>query len=685
MLKTPISIDQLAVNTIRTLSMDAVQAANSGHPGTPMALAPVAYALWTRVLKYDPADPLWPGRDRFVLSCGHASMLLYSLLHLAGVKRADKSGEPQDAPAVSLDDIRNFRQWESRCPGHPEFGHTTGVETTTGPLGQGVGNSVGMAIAQRWLAAHFHRDGHQPFDYRIYALCSDGDLMEGLSSEAASLAGHLRLANLCWIYDSNHITIEGNTDLAFSEDVGTRFVGFGWRVIHVDDANDLGALERAYRGFIETDDRPTLIIVRSHIAYGAPNAQDTHEAHGAPLGDAEIKLTKEAYGWPADAKFFVPPEVLEHFADTIGKRGAQQNADWQREYQEFSQQHPELATEWRQMAARQLPEGWDAQLPTFPADAKGVASRVSSGKVLNAIAEQVPWLMGGAADLAPSTKTLLTGKGESSFQPGNYGGRNLHFGIREHAMASALNGMALSHLRPYGSTFLIFSDYLRPTNRLAALMELPVIYVYTHDSLGVGEDGPTHQPIEQLASLRAIPTLHVFRPADANEVVEAWRSIMRLQNHPAALVLTRQNLPTFDRTQFAPAAGAARGGYVLADAPQGKPDVILLATGSEVALCVAAREQLHAEGIAARVVSLPCWELFDAQDQAYRDAVLPPQITARVAVELGVRQGWDRYLGPRGQFIGMDRFGASAPEGVLMKKYGFTVEHVVATAKLAAK
>ncbi|MBL9123179.1 MAG: transketolase [Planctomycetaceae bacterium] len=685
MLKTPISIDQLAVNTIRTLSMDAVQAANSGHPGTPMALAPVAYALWTRVLKYDPADPLWPGRDRFILSCGHASMLLYSLLHLAGVKRADKSGKVQDQPAVSLDDIRNFRQWESRCPGHPEFGHTTGVETTTGPLGQGVGNSVGMAIAQRWLAAHFHRDGHQPFDYRIYALCSDGDLMEGLSSEAASLAGHLRLSNLCWIYDSNHITIEGNTDLAFSEDVGTRFVGFGWRVIHVDDANDLGALERAYRGFIETDDRPTLIIVRSHIAYGAPNAQDTHEAHGAPLGDAEIKLTKEAYGWPADAKFLVPPEVLEHFADTIGKRGAQQNAAWQREYQEFSQQHPELATEWRQMAARQLPEGWDAQLPSFPADPKGVASRVSSGKVLNAIAEQVPWLMGGAADLAPSTKTLLTGKGESSFQPGNYGGRNLHFGIREHAMASALNGMALSHLRPYGSTFLIFSDYLRPTNRLAALMELPVIYVYTHDSLGVGEDGPTHQPIEQLASLRAIPTLHVFRPADANEVVEAWRSIMRLQNHPAALVLTRQNLPTFDRTQFAPAAGAARGGYVLVDAPQGKPDVILLATGSEVALCVAAREQLNAAGIAARVVSLPCWELFEAQDQAYRDQVLPPNITARVAVELGVRQGWDRYLGPRGQFIGMDRFGASAPEGVLMKQYGFTVENVVAAAKRAAK
>ena len=681
--QTTTSIDQLAVNTIRTLSMDAVQAANSGHPGTPMALAPVAYALWTRVLRYDPANPLWPGRDRFILSAGHASMLLYSVLHLAGVKRADAEGRLTKEPAVSLDDIRNFRQWESRCPGHPEYCHTTGVETTTGPLGQGVGNSVGMAIGQRWLAAHFHREAFQPFDYRIFAICSDGDMMEGISGEAASLAGHLRLSNLCWIYDNNHITIEGKTDLAFSEDVGTRFIGYGWRVIHVDDANDLGAIERALHGFIETDDRPTLIIVRSHIAFGAPHAQDTHEAHGAPLGDEEIKLTKEAYGWPADAKFLVPPEVPEHFAATVGRRGSKLAADWKQDFEEYSKKFPELATEWQQMSAGELPKDWDAKLPSFPADAKGMASRISSGKVLNAIADRVPWLMGGAADLAPSTKTLLTGPGESSFQSDNYGGRNLHFGIREHAMASALNGLALSHVRPYGSTFLIFSDYLRPTNRLASLMGLPVIYVYTHDSLGVGEDGPTHQPVEQLAAMRAIPGLHVLRPADANEVVEAWRAIMQFKHEPAALVLTRQNLPTFDRTKFAPASGVAKGGYILADADKPRPDVILIATGSEVSLCVSARDELAKSGIAARVVSMPCWELFDAQDQAYRDQVLPPAVTARVGVELGVRQGWDRYIGSGGRFVGMDRFGASAPESVLMKKYGFTVEHVVEEARKA--
>jgi transketolase len=675
------NIAQLSINTIRTLSMDAVQAAKSGHPGTPMALAPVAYVLFNEVLRYDPAQPAWPNRDRFVLSCGHASMLLYSVLHLAGVKQLDSNGAPTDEPAVSLDEIRQFRQLNSRCPGHPEYGHASGVETTTGPLGQGIGNSVGMAIASRWLAARYNQPDFEMFNFNVYALCSDGDLMEGVGAEAASLAGHLRLSNLCWIYDDNTITIEGHTSLAFSEDVGTRFKGYGWNVVKVDDANDLEALRKAMKKFQRTKDRPTLIIVRSVIAYGSPNKANTHGAHGAPLGEEEVRLTKAAYGWPEDKFFYVPDEVREHFQAGIGARGKKLHRKWASLLAKYQKQSPQLAAELEMVRRHQLPQDWDADIQTFPTDAKGMASRVSSGKVLNQIAKRVPLILGGSADLAPSTNTLLTFEGAGDFSAANYAGRNFHFGIREHAMGAVLNGMVLCGLRAYGATFFIFSDYMRPSIRLAAIMRLPVFYVFTHDSIGVGEDGPTHEPIEQLAALRAIPNLLVIRPCDANEVAEAYRVVMRQDHRPSALVLTRQNLPTLDRAKYAAASGLARGGYILADAPSGKPEVILIGTGSEVSLCVAAYEKLVAEGVQARVVSLPSWRLFEEQPAEYRDSVLPPEVTRRVAVEAGVIQGWDRYIGPKGKFIGLCGFGASAPVGVIMKHFGFTVENVLAAVK----
>ncbi len=681
---TTADVETLVINTIRTLSMDAVQAANSGHPGTPMALAPVAYSVWTEALRYNPADPAWPNRDRFVLSCGHASMLLYSVLHLAGVKQLGADGRPTGELAVPLEHIKQFRQLHSRCPGHPESYETSGVETTTGPLGQGCGNSVGMAIASRWLAARYNKPGFPLFDFNTYVLCSDGDLMEGVASEAASLAGHLRLDNLCWIYDDNKITIEGETHLAFSEDVGKRFEAYGWNVRRVADANDLEALGAALKAFQESD-RPTMIIVRSHIGYGAPHKQDTHSAHGAPLGDEEIKLTKRAYGWPEDAKFLVPDEALASFRSQVADRGAALQAEWEATFKKYRGQYPELAAELDAIAKRDLPKSWDAGLTPFAADPKGLATRVSGGKVLNAVAKHLPWLVGGSADLAPSTMTLLDG--QDSMAAKTPGGRNMHFGIREHGMAAALNGMALSGLRPFGATFLIFSDYCRPSIRLSAIMSLPVLYVFTHDSLGVGEDGPTHQPIEQMAALRAIPNLITMRPADANEVVEAYRTVVGIKNHPTAFALTRQNLPTLDRTKYAPAAGVAKGAYVLADAEGGKPDILLLATGSEVSVAVEAYEKLKAEGIKARVVSMPSFELFEMQDAAYHESVLPKAVTARVAMEMGIEQGWEKYLGPRGRFIGMNRYGASAPGGVLAKTFGFTVENFVKVAKetLAAK
>jgi transketolase len=698
-----------------------------------MALAPAAYVLWNEFLRYDPLRPGWPNRDRFVLSCGHASMLLYAVLHLAGVRQLDAEGRPTGEPAVPLEAIRQFRQLGSRCPGHPEHGHTSGVETTTGPLGQGIGNSVGMAIASRWLAARYNRPDFDLFDFKVYAFCSDGDLMEGLGGEAASLAGHLRLSNLCWLYDDNHITIEGNTSLSFSEDMAARFTGYGWNVIRVSDANNLAAIRRALEmardpvaaakeaaiadkahplqrvGLNDSArtfaaDRPTLVIVRSVIAWGSPHKAGTHEAHGAPLGEEEVRLTKAAYGWPENEKFLVPAEVPAHFRQGLGARGEKLHADWAAKFARYKAQYPDLAAELKLIDHRELPAGWDADIQPFPADAKGMATRVSSGKVLNQIGPRVPWLLGGSADLAPSTNTLLKFEGAGDFEAGRYAGRNFHFGIREHVMAAACNGMALCGLRAFGATFFVFTDYMRPSMRLAAIMGLPVFYVLTHDSIGVGEDGPTHQPIEHLAALRAIPNMLVIRPADANEVAEAYRVILPLKNQPAALVLTRQNLPTLDRTKYASAEGLRRGGYVLADAvgpacragPEGsrsangtycaRPEVILIGTGSEVSLCVAAYEQLVAEGIKARVVSLPCWQLFDAQPAEYRDTVLPPSVTRRLAVELGVKQGWEKYIGRSGEFLGMCGFGASAPVGVLLKHFGFTVENVAAAAKqLCAK
>ena len=675
------NIDQLSINTIRTLSMDAVQQANSGHPGTPIAMAPVAYTLWQRFLRFDRDDPIWANRDRFVLSAGHASMLLYSLLHLTGVKAVNPQYERLGELSVTLDSIKHFRQLDSKCPGHPEYRFTSGVETTTGPLGQGVATSVGMAIAGKWMAVHFNRPNFTMFDYNVYALCGDGDMMEGISSEAASLAGHLKLPNLCWIYDNNRITIEGHTELAFSEDVATRFMAYGWNVTRVGDANDLEMLERAFKIFLSTNDRPTLIIVDSHIAYGAPNKQDTSAAHGEPLGEEEVKLTKRNYGWPEDAKFLIPDGVRENFAQGIGARGHAASQEWIKKFEQYKAQYPELADHLYKMQHRELPNGWDKSLPSFSADAKGIASRDSSAKVLNALAQNVSWLIGGSADLAPSTKTRLTFDGAGDFSAANYGGRNFHFGIREHAMCAILNGISLSKLRPFGSTFLIFSDYARGAIRLSSIMEIPVIFIFTHDSIGVGEDGPTHQPIEQLPSLRSIPGLITIRPADANEVVESWRTIMQLRHQPAALVLTRQALPTLDRTKYASAAGVAKGAYVLADAPDGRPEVLLMASGSEVSLCVEAYEQLKKEGIKARAISMPSWELFELQPEEYRQSVMPAGVKARVYVEQAATFGWERYTGSEGVRLGMKTFGASAPLKELQKRFGFTVDNVVAAAR----
>jgi transketolase len=661
--------------------MDAVQQAKSGHPGAPMALAPVVFTLWQRFLRFDPEDPIWPNRDRFVLSNGHASMLLYSMLHLTGVKAVNAEYERLGEPAVTLDDIKRFREIGSKCPGHPEYHLTSGVETTTGPLGQGCANSVGMALAGRWLAQHFNRPDFKLFDYDVYAMCGDGDMMEGVSSEAASFAGHQMLGNLCWIYDSNSVTIEGHTDLAFSEDVTARFRSYGWNVHRVGDANDTERLAEAIESFRQTDDVPTLIVVESHIGYGAPHKHDTSAAHGEPLGEEEIRLTKRSYGWPEDAKFLIPDGVREHFRDGIGKRGREHRAAWIDLFKRYRAHNPGLADQLDRMQERELPDGWDAELPVFPPDAMGIASRDSSGTVLNAIAAQYPWLIGGSADLAPSTKTRLTFANAGDLEAEQPGGRNLHFGIREHAMGAILNGLALCKVRAYGSGFLIFSDYMKPPIRLAALMELPVIYIFTHDSIGVGQDGPTHQPVEQLIALRSIPGLIVLRPADANEVVEAWRVVIKLKHQPACLVLSRQPLPTFDRTRYAPASGVSRGAYILADSENGRPAVILIGTGSEVALCLDAHEKLRLEGIPARVVSMPSWELFEQQDQEYRDRILPPDVTARVSAEMGSVIGWDRYVGATGAKVGMHTFGSSAPLKDLLKKFGFTAEKVLAAAK----
>jgi len=681
--KAATPMETLCINTIRTLSMDAVQAANSGHPGTPMGMAPVGYCLWQEFLRYDPSDPLWPNRDRFVLSAGHACMLLYSILHLAGVKEANKDTlEILNDPAVRLEDIKNFRQLGSRCPGHPESHLTTGVETTTGPLGQGYANSVGMALAGQWLASRYNQPGFEDiYNFNVYALGGDGCMMEGIASEAASIAGHLQLSNLCWIYDSNRITIEGGTPLAFSEDVAERFAAYGWNVTHVADANDLEMIRAGFRTFLGTSGRPTLIIVNSHIGWGSPHRQDTAAAHGEALGEEEVKLTKRFYGWPEDAKFLIPDGVYENFQKGIGARGKTDRDHWIARFAEYRAKYPELAEEISRMERRELPPGWDKDLPSFPADAKGLATRDSSNKVENAIAKNVPWLLGGAADLAPSTKTLLGFEDAVGFQPGSYALRNLHFGIREHGMAGVINGMSQTKVRPYGATFFTFTDYMRGGVRLSAIMEIPVIYILTHDSIGLGEDGPTHQPIEHLAIARATPGLITLRPADANEVTEAWKVAMQLRHEPALLVLTRQGVPTLDRSRFAPAAGVARGAYVLAANPGATPDVLLLATGSEVSLCVEAFDLLSKEGIQARVISMPSWELFEKQDQAYRDSVLPPAVKARVSVEMATTFGWERYVGASGRSIGMHSFGASAPIKALLKYFGFTVENVVAAAK----
>jgi transketolase len=680
---TASQLDQLCINTIRTLSIDAVQKANSGHPGAPMGLAPVAYSLWQNFLRYDPQHPLWPNRDRFVLSNGHASMLLYSLLYLAQVREVNSDYEPTDQFAITLDDIKQFRQINSKTPGHPEYRIATGVETTTGPLGQGVGNSVGMAIAGKWLGARYNQPGFELFNYNVWAFCGDGDMMEGVACEAASLAGHLKLPNLCWIYDNNKVTLDGPAEWSFSEDIKKRFEAYGWHIEHVTDANDLKAIGAAYEAFLKTNDRPTLIIVDSHIGYGSPHKQDKSAAHGEALGEDEVKLAKKAYGWPEDAKFLVPDGVLEHFREGLGRRGHDLRQSWTKQYAEYGKKYPQLADQLNRMYRHKLPDGWDKDLPSFPADAKGVATRESSGKVLNAIAQNVPWLIGGSADLDTSTKTHLKFEGAGEFQAGSYGGRNIHFGVREHAMGAIVSGLALSNVRPFGATFFNFSDYMKPPIRLAAIMEIPDIFIYTHDSIGLGEDGPTHQPIEQLATLRAVPGLTVLRPADANEVVEAWKVIMQKKHEPVALVLTRQAVPTFDRTKYASAAGVAKGAYVLADAPDGKPDVILMATGSEVQLCADAFEKLKAEGIKARVVSMPSWDIFEHQDESYREQVLPRGVKARVAVEQASTFGWSQYVGMQGIVLGMHTFGASAPLKELQKKFGFSPDKVVEAARTA--
>jgi transketolase len=672
---------QLAINTIRTLSMDAVQQAKSGHPGTPMALAPLVYTLWNRVMRFDPQDPIWPNRDRFVLSNGHASMLVWSILHLTGVHGVNADYERLGEPAVTLDDIRHFRQLASKAPGHPEYRWVSGVETTTGPLGQGVATSVGMAIAGKWLAARYNKPGFDLFNYNVFAVCGDGCMMEGISSEAASLAGHLGLDNLCWVFDNNHITIEGNTSLAFTEDVAARFLAYGWNVLRVGDANDVDRIEHALEVFRKTKGRPTFIVLDSHIGYGSPHKQDTSEAHGEPLGEEEIRLCKRSYGWPEDAKFLVPDGVYAHFAAGIGARGNQARRDWMELFSAYRAKFPELGAEVDLMQRRQLPTGWDRNLPVFPADPKGIAGREASGKVLNVLAQNIPWLIGGSADLGPSNKTTLTFDGAGHFQATNPVGRNLHYGIREHAMGAIVNGMSLSKLRGFGATFFIFIDYARPAIRLSALMELPTIFIFSHDAMGDGEDGPTHQPVEHLASLRAIPGLVTLRPGDANEVVEAYRYIMKLHHKPAVLAVSRQPLPTLDRSKYAPASGVAQGAYILADAPGGKPEVILIASGSEVILAVQAHEKLLAEGVRSRVVSMPSWDIFEHQTVEYRKSVLPPEVEARVAVEQASTFGWERYIGSKGRVIGMHTFGASAPLKELQKKFGFEPDQVVAVAK----
>ena len=674
-------LDQLCVNTIRTLSIDAVQQAKSGHPGTPMALAPLVYTIWNRVLRFDPQNPIWPNRDRFVLSNGHASMLLWSALHLTGVQAVNAEYETLGTPSVSLDDIRRFRQLDSKAPGHPEYHWVSGVETTTGPLGQGVATSVGMAIAQKWLADRYNRPDCDIFDYNIYAVCGDGCLMEGVASEAASLAGHLGLDNLCWIYDNNHITIEGNTRVAFTEDVAARFLAYGWNVLRVGDANDLDRIERALNVFRKTKGRPTFIVLDSHIGYGSPNKQDTAAAHGEPLGEEEIRLCKRAYGWPEDAKFHVPDGVYEHFSSGIGMRGSEERRDWTDKFESYRSQFPDLALEIDLMQRRELPAGWDRNLPVFPADPKGLAGRDASGKTLNVLAQNIPWFLGGSADLGPSNKTLLTYEGAGDFQASTPGGKNLHFGIREHAMAAIVNGLSLSKLRPYGASFFIFSDYARPSMRLAALMELPSLFVFTHDAMGDGEDGPTHQPVEHLASLRAIPGLVTLRPGDANEVVEAYRYIMQQRHQPAVLALSRQPLPTLDRNKYASASGVSHGAYILADAPGGNPEAIIIASGSEVSLAVQAHETLLAEGIRSRVVSMPSWEIFEQQPKTYRNSVLPSDVRVRVAVEQASTFGWERYVGDAENVIGMNTFGASAPLKELQRKFGFEPDNVVHAVK----
>ena len=675
------ALDQLAINTIRTLSIDAVQKAKSGHPGTPMALAPLVYTLWNRVMRFDPKDPIWPNRDRFVLSNGHASMLLWSVLYLTGTQAVNAEYERLGKPSVTLDDIRHFRQLESKAPGHPEYHWVSGVETTTGPLGQGIATSVGMAIAQKWLANRYNRPGFDIFDYNIYAICGDGCLMEGVGSEAASLAGHLGVDNLCWIYDNNHITIEGQTRITFSEDVAARFLSYRWNVLRVSDANDLQRIEEALAVFRDTRDRPTLIILDSHIGYGSPNKIDTAAAHGEPLGEEEVRLTKRAYGWPEDAKFLVPDGVTEQFDAGVGARGAEARRQWESLFGAYRKKFPELATEIDQMQRRELPAGWDRDLPSFPADPKGIAGRDASGQVLNVLAQNIPWFLGGSADLGPSNKTTLKFAGAGDFEADSRGGRNLHFGIREHAMAAIVNGLSLSKLRAFGATFFIFSDYARPAIRLSALMELPTIFVFTHDAMGDGEDGPTHQPVEQLISLRAVPGLVVLRPGDANEVVEAYRYVLQLRHEPAAIALSRQPLPTFDRKKYASAAGVARGAYVMTDAPGGPPEIILIASGSEVSLIVEAHEVLASQGVRSRVVSMPSWDIFEHQPQSYRESVLPPAVTARIAVEQGSTLGWERYVGAAGQVIGMKTFGASAPLKELQRKFGFEPERIVAAAR----
>jgi len=663
-MSAPEHLDQLCINTIRMLAADAVQKAKSGHPGMPMGAAAMAYVLWTRVLRHNPANPHWPDRDRFVLSAGHGSMLLYALLHLTGYN-------------LGLEDLRAFRQWESRTPGHPEHGMTPGVETTTGPLGQGFANGVGLAIAERWLAAQFNRPGHVLVNHCTYAIVSDGDLMEGVASEAASLAGHLKLGKLIYLYDDNRISIDGSTSLAFTEDVGRRFEAYGWHVQRVADGNDLGAVEAALRAAQAEAERPSLILCRTHIGFGSPNRQDSSKAHGEPLGEEEVKLTKQRLGWPLEPAFHVPEEARQEFRKAL-ERGKAWEAEWEAHAAAYAAAFPQEKRHWDEYLSGQLPAGWDAGLPTFAAGDPAIATRAASGKVLQALAPKLTNLLGGSADLTPSNNTSLPGM--PTFQAASPEGRNFHFGVREHAMGSIANGIALhGGLRPYTGTFLIFSDYMRPAIRLAALMQLPVVFIFTHDSIGLGEDGPTHQPIEQLAALRAIPGLRVIRPADAAETVEAWRAALTGPG-PTCLILTRQNLPVLDRAGAAPGGGVARGAYVIADAPQAKPDVILIATGSEVAVALGAQKALAEKGVAARVVSMPCWDLFDAQPLAYREAVLPPGVTARLAVEAGIPQGWHKYVGAQGEIVGMTRFGASAPAPVLFEKFGFTPANVAARA-----